>query len=101
MRPNLLVCAVALAACAKGEQPADTAAAAPPPAPPPITAADLAGTWEMKSMPMDRDTVVAVSETMSTGTTEGWTMTIAGNPAPIPVRVVTIGGDSVVTETGM
>jgi hypothetical protein len=103
MRRHLVLAVFAVAACAKTETPADTAAAAapaPPPAPAAITAADLTGTWEMKTMPMDRDTVVATSETMMTGTTEGWTMKLPGNASPIPIKVVSIAGDSVVSEAG-
>ena len=51
-------------------------------------------------MPMDKDTVVASSELMATGTMDGWTMKMAGNPQPVPVKVVAIAGDSVVMETG-
>jgi predicted lipoprotein len=102
MRRHLALAVLALAACARTETPADTtaAAAAPPPPPPAITAADLAGTWELKTMPMDKDSVVATSELTATGTMDGWTMKMAGNPQPVPVKVVAIAGDSVVLETG-
>ena len=101
MRRHLIVAALALAACSRAEQPADTtAAAAPPPPPAPaITAADVAGTWELKSMLMDKDTVVAVTELTATGTMDGWTMKAPGNANPIPIKVLAIGGDSVVTES--
>jgi hypothetical protein len=102
MRRHLVLAVFAVAACAKTETPADTAAAAapaPPPAPA-ITAADLAGKWDLKTMPMDKDTVIATSELTATGTMDGWTMKMAGNAQPIPVKVVAIAGDSVVMETG-
>ena len=103
MRRHLVLAVLAVAACSKTETPADTtAAAAPatPPAPAAITAADLTGTWDVRTMPMDKDTVVATSELVATGTTDGWTMKMAGNPQPIPVKVVTIAGDSVVSTAG-
>lgn len=102
MRRILALCTVMVVACAKNEQPADTAAAAAPPPPPPaITAADLAGTWDMKTMPMDRDTVLTTGTMTSTGAADGWTMTLGDSKTPIPVRIVSMGGDSVVSETGV
>jgi hypothetical protein len=103
MRRILALCTVvAVVACAKNEQAADTtAAAAPPPPPPPaLTAADLTGTWDMKTMAMDRDTVLTTGTMTSTGAADGWTMTLGSSKTPIPVRIVSMGGDSVVSETG-
>lgn len=101
MRRILALFTVVAVACAKKEQAADTvAAAAPPPPPPSITAADLTGTWDMKTMPMDRDTVLTTGTMTSTGSADGWTMTLGASKTPIPVRIVSMGGDSVVSETG-
>jgi hypothetical protein len=101
MRRILALCTVVAVACAKTEQAADTtAAAAPPPPPPAITAADLAGTWDLKTMPMNRDTVLTTGTMTSTGTADGWTMTLPSSKTPVPVRIVSMGGDSVVSETG-
>lgn len=102
MRRILALCTVVAVACAKNEQPADTtAAAAPPPPPPSITAADLTGTWDMKTMPMDRDTVLTTGTMTSTGAADGWTMTLGASKTAIPVRIVSMAGDSVVSETGV
>jgi hypothetical protein len=103
MRRTLLLCAVVLAACAKSETPAaDTTAAvaAPPPpaAPAPITLADVAGTWDVKAMPMDRDTVLTTSQTIATGTMEGWKLMLDGKT--YNTKVVSVAGDSIVSETG-
>jgi len=101
MRRTLLLCAVVLAACAKNEQPAaDTtpAAAAPPAAPAPIALADVAGTWDTKSMPMGRDTVLATSEVTATGTMEGWKLKLDGKT--YSTKVLSVAGDSIVSETG-
>ena len=100
MRRALVVCAVLLAACASGEKPADTVAAAPavPPPPAPISLADVAGTWDVKAMPMDRDTVLSTSQTVATGTMEGWKLMIDGKT--YPTKVLTVSGDSITTETG-
>ena len=102
MRRTLAVCAVILAACAKGEKPADTTAAAPAaatPAPPaPITLADVAGTWDVKSMPMDRDSVLTTSQIVATGTMEGWKLILDGKT--YPSKVLTVSGDSITSSTG-
>ena len=100
MRRALVVCAVLLAACAKGDKPADTTAAAPatPPPPTPISLADVAGTWAVKTMPVDRDTVLATSEETATSTMEGWKLKLDGKT--YNTKVVAVAGDSIITETG-
>jgi hypothetical protein len=105
MRTPLLLCALTLVACAKSEQKAaDTQAAAPAAATPTpqgttnITAADVAGTWTGTAKLMTKDTVVVNIEQTMTSTTEGWTLKLPNGTHP--VRVVTIGGDSVITESG-
>ncbi len=98
MRYQLLVLsALALSACAKTEQAADTttpaaAAPAPPPAPT-INLADAAGTWEGKVMPMDKDTTLATVTTTATSTMDGWTMKLS-NGANVPLAI-TVSGDSI------
>jgi predicted lipoprotein len=102
MRRHLVICALVLAACAKSEQPAaDTTAAtpAPPPTPPPISLADVAGVWESKVMPVDRDTVVTTAELTATSTMTGWKQKLP-NGVNADVRVVSVAGDSIVTESG-
>ena len=106
MRPHILVAAVILAACAKPEQKqVDTQAAATPapaaasaPAPAAITAATLAGKWSGTTQPMNKDTTLTTVDMSLTSTNDGWTLTLPNGTHP--VRVVTIGGDSVVTESG-
>lgn len=66
-------------------------------APAALDLANLAGTWSVHTTPDGRDTVIT-SEVSATGTTEGWTMTIAGRE-PVPVRV-RVDADSIMTETG-
>jgi hypothetical protein len=98
----VILCALIIAACAKNEQAATdttTAAAATPPAPAPIALADVAGTWEGKAMPMDRDTVVTTFEVTATATNDGWKMKLANGVSPT-LKVVSVAGDSIVTEAG-
>jgi len=72
-----------------------TAVAIAPPAT--VDLASLAGTWTLRTTPDGQDTVIT-SEIVTTGTTEGWTMTMSGRD-PVPVRV-RVDGDSIMTETG-
>ena len=97
MRPFLLLSAVALAGHA-------TAASAQKPAPTPMAHAgmklsDVAGTWDVKSVMGPKDSVVVTSVVTATADGKGWTIKLASRD-PIPVRVVAVGGDSVVTEAG-
>ncbi|HEX9632204.1 MAG TPA: hypothetical protein VGA02_07035 [Gemmatimonadales bacterium] len=96
MRSGTLLCVVALAvACAPAEeQPAvETEAAAT------LSLADVAGTWTVNGMPESSDSVIVTYELVATGTTDGWTITFPGRD-PIPVTVVLVDGDSVVSELG-
>jgi hypothetical protein len=95
----MLLCVVALAACAKTEdKAADTttpAAAAPAPAPT-LSLADVAGTWEGAVKPMDKDTTLATVTLTATATNDGWSMKLS-NGETVPLTVASVAGDSVVT----
>lgn len=102
MRRSLILTAFILAACAKSDQAAtDTAAMAPPPAPPPrtIALADVAGTWDAKAMPMDRDTVLTNIQLVATGTMQGWSMKMSSGEN-VPLTVAPVSGDSIVAQSG-
>jgi len=95
MRAILLVSSIALighttAAGAQARAPAQRAG---------IKLSDVAGTWDVKSMAGPKDSVVVPSVVKAKADGKGWTMKLA-NREPIPVRVVAVGGDSVVTEAG-
>ena len=78
----------------------DTAMGAgmPAPAPTPISLTDVAGRWNVRSTaPGDTAPVTYVLNT--TGTRSGWTITFP-NRRPVPVRVIAIAGDSIITEAG-
>src|SRR3989442_9226914 len=95
MRPFLLLSAVALAGHA-------TVASAQYTAPAKkggIKLSDVAGTWDVKSVMGPKDSIVVTSVVTATADGKGWTIKLA-NRDPIPVRVVAVGGDSVVTEAG-
>ena len=64
-----------------------------------IKLSDVAGTWEGKSMVGSQDSVVVTWVLKATSNRKGWTLK-RGNRAPVPVRILAIGGDSVVYEGG-
>jgi hypothetical protein len=63
-----------------------------------IKLSDVAGTWNIRSTAGPKDTVVQ-SVVTATPDRKGWVLKFA-NRDPIPLRVVAVGGDSVVTEAG-
>ena len=101
MRYAFLILLVGVVACrpAADQPAADTTASVAPPAPAPLALADLAGTWDMKSMAEGSDSVLVTFELMATADTTGWMQHFAGRD-PIPMRVLAVAGDSVITETG-
>lgn len=102
MRRILLsLMAVGLAGCAKKDSPpaADSSAMMAPPAPATMNLASVAGSWNMQTMPADRDTVLVSYVLTATADTAGWTLTFPGR-APIPIRILAVAGDSVVSEAG-
>ena len=113
MRSIVLISIVAvLAACVKSETstPAtDTGAAAMAPAPAPAPAAapaaapislpSVAGKYKVTSRGESGDTSVVTYELNAMGDTTGWTITYPNRKAQ-PVRIITVSGDSIVTETG-
>ena len=99
--------ATLLAACA--DRPgsegaaADTAAmttdtVSAPAAPAALSPADLAGRWDMRSVPETGDTTPTTYVFTATADTTGWTYNFP-NRAPVPARVVAMGGDSVVVRS--
>ena len=93
----ILVVPLLFACTRKDEAPAaDTStpvAAAAPETP------NVAGTWAFKVMPTDRDTVLTTYTLVATSDQNGWTLTFPGRE-PLPVRVLSVSSDSIVTETG-
>lgn len=60
---------------------------------------DVAGVWDASTLMGPTDSVVATTVLTATADGKGWTMTFSDRE-PVAVRVVSMGGDSVVTETG-
>ncbi|HUQ98741.1 MAG TPA: hypothetical protein VM166_04745 [Gemmatimonadaceae bacterium] len=99
------VCAALLTACAKKDNAAtDTTVAtttdsapAPAPAPAAINLADIAGKWDLSSVPTTGPATAVKSVLDAKNTTAGWTITFPGRK-PVAERV-TVAGDSVITES--
>ena len=101
--PIALVVTAALAsACGREPQPEPNGAENPAPATPApaaaaqISLADVAGTWNMRSVSDTRMTVAFVLTAI--GDTTGWTITFP-NRDPIPL-IVAVAGDSITTHAG-
>ncbi len=104
----LCLCAAVLAGCAKKDNAAvDTTAmssstattTAPAPAPAPVNLADVAGKWNMRSVPTTgADTSATTYVLTATSNTSGWTITFPGRKA-IPMKV-TVDGDSITLDAG-
>jgi hypothetical protein len=104
-RVTFLCCtALALVGCAKSDDAvtidtaAGTAAATAIPATA-ISLADVAGRWNLRSVPETGDTTPITSQINATAETSGWTMTLPDRQ-PVATRVIVVAGDSIVTETG-
>lgn len=93
MRRSLaLSCVVLIAACASRTiPPADVSGGA--------SLADMAGTWNMRTLNMAGDSVLVTYDIFATNDISGWTLTFPGR-APIPVRVIEVAGDSVMIDAG-
>ena len=95
---------VLVAACASGErEPAadTTAASVAPTVTPTMSLASMAGRWDMTNRPESATDTVPTRYTLTTTPdTAGWSLTFPNRRTPVPVRVVLVDGDSVVTEAG-
>jgi len=98
------ICAAVLSACAKKDEAAvDTttmaSSTAMTAAPAPVNLADVAGRWNIRSVPTSgTDTTTTNSVITATSNTSGWTRTFPGR-APLPMRI-SVDGDSIMAETG-
>jgi hypothetical protein len=64
-----------------------------------IKLSDVTGKWAIKASVGPNDSVVVTSVMNATANPKTWTLTYP-NRAPLPMRVVASGGDSIVTEVG-
>jgi hypothetical protein len=101
---GLASCCIALAmvGCKPAEKPAETTVGEAPAkteAPAAISLADMAGTWKVRSTVEGSESTVVNYDMVVTPDRTGWSITFPGRE-PIPVKVVAVEGDSVVTEAG-
>ena len=106
MRRYAYLCSAAtvLFGCRKSERPAgETTAVATPaaaaPAPAEIHPADVAGKWNVRVLTQSGDSTLLTFVLSATADTTGWTNTFTNGPT-VPVRVILVSGDSIVTESG-
>ena len=99
----LFACAALVVACAKKDNAAasdsSAAAAAAAPAAPTISVADVAGTWSVRVLPETGDSALTTFDLMATADTTSWMMHMP-NGTTVPVRIISVSGDSIVTQTG-
>lgn len=106
MRPFAFFCSAAILAGCTGSgdraleegAASDSAASAARSSSATISLADVAGKWKLRSMDPDGSNP-AEAVLIATADTLGWTYT-GPDRKPVPVRVVAVGGDSIVTEQG-
>lgn len=106
LRAALLAFSTALLAACGGDAevaeqaaPADTTpAAAEAPPGPPVTLADFVGRWDVRSVSDTGDSLPSFILDAAPDSTE-WTLTFPGRP-PLPVRVISVAGDSIITFVG-
>lgn len=96
--------ALLVVGCGKAEdKPADSAMEEAPAmeeeAPAAISLADVAGTWKIRSTLEGNESTTLDYEMVATADRSGWLLKLP-NGEPIPVRVVAVEGDSIVTEAG-
>jgi len=94
--------ATVIAACTKSDAPpvADTMAMeTTPPAAESISLASVAGQWNVRVMGESSDSTLTTNVMTTTADQSGWSFKSPGR-APIPMRVISVAGDSILTESG-
>ena len=95
--------ALVLVGCNKpADKPADTTVEDPPAteaAPATISLADVAGTWKVRSTVEGDESTVVTYDMVATADRSGWSINFPKRE-PIPVRIVAVEGDSIVSEAG-
>ena len=101
----LLWCSILLAGCAKADTAADTAAvvdtATPVAAEPaPMSLDQVAGKWNVRILSAETGDSTLTSYVLDAkADTAGWTFQFPTG-APLPMRIVSMAGDSLITEAG-
>ncbi len=95
--------ALVLAGCGRpAEKPAESTVGQDPAmeeAPATISLADVAGTWNVRSTMEGSESTVVTYDMVASADRAGWSINFP-NREPIPVRIVAVEGDSIVSEAG-
>ncbi|MBA3260446.1 MAG: hypothetical protein H0T68_13390 [Gemmatimonadales bacterium] len=84
------------------DKPADTTVGEAPAmeeSPATISLADVAGTWKVRSTVEGKEATVVTYDMVATADRSGWSLNFPDRE-PIPVRIVAVEGDSIVSEAG-
>jgi hypothetical protein len=101
MRRFASICfALAVIGCADVQDEPEVVSDSLPVAPAGLAVSDLTGTWTVRVMPEDRDTVVLTYQLNAPADTSQWTMKFPERAEPIPTHIVSLAGDSVVLHSG-
>jgi hypothetical protein len=99
--PVLCIATLAVVGCAKSDEAAtDTAAggtatATAAPAAATLNLSDVAGRWNVRTVPESGTDTTATNYVLTaTADTTGWTMTFPGRPRSVPLRIA-VAGDSI------
>ena len=101
----LLWCSIVLVGCSKADTAADSAAAvdtatAVAAEPAPMSLDQVAGKWNVRILSAETGDSTLTSYVLDAkADTAGWTFQFPTG-APLPMRIVSMGGDSLVTEAG-
>lgn len=98
----LLGIALLAAGCSTKEAPpaADTTTTTAAPAEPAAMSLEsAAGTWNVRVMPMDKDTTLTTNVLTATADPAGWSF-VQASGEKVKVRDVTVAGDSITTAAG-
>ncbi len=102
---TILGFAAVIAGCARSDAPpaADTGMAMEPTpafvAPAALSLADVAGKWNVRVMGETSDSTLSTYVLTATADTAGWVFSFP-NGKPIPMRVTSVSGDSIVATAG-
>jgi hypothetical protein len=110
-RIAICCCTAVLAGCAKKESASadstsamasstsSTTTTSTTTTPAPLNLADVAGKWNMRSVPLSGDTSATTYVLTATGNTSGWSMKFPGRATQVPVKV-SVDGDSIMLAAG-
>ncbi len=65
-----------------------------------VTLASVAGKWNTKILVGPKDSIALINVIVASADKDKWIMKSPSQPNPVALRVVAVGGDSIVTEAG-